>query len=169
MVFLRGDFMLKLVNPDEPPQGEVLSYVKEFVLCRESINGDNLLEDYLVNSSYEEWISYTDSCTDLNNFTYFLVNENSNVVGMCRINLSKDGFCSADYNIRPSLRGNGYGRVLLYLILERCKSLDCNGVYIVTSSCNIPSCKVLEFFGASYEDDDDFRKYVLEFPKVLKR
>ena len=44
--------MLKLVNPDEPPQGEVLSYVQEFVLCRESINGDNFLGNYLVNSSY---------------------------------------------------------------------------------------------------------------------
>lgn len=161
--------MLKLVNPDEPPQGEVLSYVKEFILCKENISGDNLLEDYLINSSYEEWISYTDSCTSLDNFTYFLVNENSNVVGMCMINLSTDGFCFADYNIRPSLRGNGYGRVLLYLMLEKCKSFDCDGVYIVTSSCNIPSCKILDFFGASYEDNNDFRKYVLEFPKVLKR
>lgn len=46
------------------------------------------------------------------------------------------------YAIRPSCRSNGYGKLLLKLLLEEAKKLDISSVYLTIQNENIHSIKV---------------------------
>lgn len=103
--------------------------------------------------------------------TYILVDDNNRIYGGANIrhelndNLLVRGG-NIGYLIRPSERGHGYAKLMLKLLLEKCKELKISKVLITCREENIASAKVIESNGGIYENsvyseekNETYRRY----------
>jgi len=88
---------------------------------------------------------------------YFLVDDNSRIVGMVDIRHELNEFLRnigghIGYGIRPSKRKKGYATLLLKEALEKCKELGMHQVLVTCDEDNIGSAKVIVNNGGTEED-----------------
>lgn len=99
--------------------------------------GKNLPEGYVAHTTFwlvegNEYIGRVDIRHDLNDF------------------LRREGG-HLGYDIRPSKRGQGYGKLILKLGLEKAKEMGLPNILITCDIDNIPSKKVIEANGGQLE------------------
>lgn len=89
--------------------------------------------------------------------TYILVDDNNHIYGGANIrhklneSLLKHGG-NIGYLIRPSERGHGYAKLMLKLLLEKCKELNISKVLVTCREENVASEKVIKSNGGIYEN-----------------
>lgn len=125
----------KHVEPDLTYKEKAIDFVNEFKKYNSKIHGGGRIARYIENSTYEEWLNYIQqqknikiSETRVPDETYFLVDEEDNIIGIINIRLGlndmlRDLGGHIGYSIRPSQRGNGYNKINLYLGLKRLQEI----------------------------------------------
>jgi predicted acetyltransferase len=89
--------------------------------------------------------------------TFWLVEEDA-FVGLVRLrhglneSLLRHGG-HIGYGIRPSMRGRGYGRLILRLALEEARKLGLERVLLTCNPDNVASRRVIEANGGVFEDE----------------
>ena len=124
-----------LEEPTIERKKDAIDYISEFLKYDSDINGTGLLDKYLKEESYENWLIYLskvqnkDYAYSINfvpNRTFFLIREEDNkIVGMINIRLElneklKNSGGHIGYSIRPTERRKGYNKINLYLGLKKC-------------------------------------------------
>lgn len=119
------------VEPNISYKDKAIEFVEEFKKNNSKVHGGGKIANYLENSTYEEWLKYLEEQKNIKpdefrmtNETYFLVDEDDNIIGIINIRLHlndmlKDLGGHIGYSIRPSERGKGYNKINLYLGLKR--------------------------------------------------
>ena len=174
---------MKLVLPTIEHKYDAIDYINELIEGGSAIHGTGFLERYLENSTYEKWLYDIDKLENiLDNggvpvSTYFLVDDDGNIIGMTNIRhkLNDKLFFhggNIGYSIRPSLRRHGYGKVNLYLALEKCSALGIKRVLISAENNNIPSYRTIEALGGIMENKvfdkgKYFRRYWIDVESSL--
>ena len=121
---------------------EVTEYCNELVKYNSDINGIEVLTRILHGLGTEE---YAKKLGKAQVKTYLLVRKNDNVVvGASNIRFNYPGGIrkfdgNIGYGIRPTERGKGYSKVLLYLTLLECKKLEFKEVKNIASNKTILS------------------------------
>ena len=122
---------LRHIEPNIFYKEKAIDFVEEFKKNNSKIHGGGGIARYLENSTYEEWLKYIEQQKQIKtdesrvpDETYFLVDEEDNIVGIINIRLGlndmlRDLGGHIGYSIRPSERGKGYNKINLYLGLKR--------------------------------------------------
>lgn len=177
--------MFRLVKPEIIHKEEAIIYINELLQNKSPIHGTGFLDRYLENYTYEEWLNEIKqqrinvSKDIVPASTYFLMDMDDNIIGMTNIRHTLNDKLyfhggNIGYSIRPTQRGKGYGKVILYLALEKCKSLGLKEVLITAEDTNVPSYKTIEALGGVLENkvldkdkDKYFRRYWINVDKSL--
>ncbi len=177
--------MFRLTKPEIIHKEKAIIYINELLQNKSPIHGTGFLDRYLENSTYEEWLKEIEcqkTSTDKDIVpasTYFLMDIDDNIIGMTNIRhtLNKKLYFhggNIGYSIRPTQRGKGYGKIILYLALEKCKNLGLKQVLITAEDTNIPSYKTIEALGGILENkvldknkNKYFRRYWINVDKSL--
>lgn len=146
---------------------DALNYLKENAKYNSDFNGTGGMESCLDQISYEEWLLELEKRKDLEyanlinrcpSKTFFVVRENDNkIVGMLnvRYNISPDKLNTwashVGYGIRPTERGNGYAKIVLYLGLLEEDKLGEEKVLLECTVDNIGSNKTILALGGKLE------------------
>lgn len=164
---------------------DAIDYIKEFIKNKSPIHGSGQLQNYLDN--YEGWLDKLITDKEVINWvflvnteTYFLVRKNDNkIVGMSNIRLEltkalAEAGGHIGYGIRPSERGRGYSKILLYLSLKKCLEHDIKEVTIVCDNTNELSRKTILALGGIYQSSFDredrvYEKYVIPVEESLEK
>lgn len=100
--------------------------------------------------------------------TFFLYNINKNqFIGAVNIRhelndyLLQYGGHIGD-GIRPSMRGKGYGNIIIKLALKECKKLGIKEVLMTCNKNNIPSKKCIIYNGGIYENEVEIENEIVE-------
>ena len=119
----------KYVEPNISYKDKAIDFVEEFKRNNSKIHGGGNIGKYLETSTYEEWLKYIEKqrqprTNGVPDETYFLVNENDNIIGIINIRLGlndelKELGGHIGFSIRPTERGKGYNKINLYLGLKR--------------------------------------------------
>ena len=135
---------------------EVIEYCNELVKYNSDINGIEVLTRILHGYTFHDTLDYSlrlgteEYAKKLGKAqvkTYLLVRKNDNVVvGASNIRFNYPGGIrkfdgNIGYGIRPTERGKGYSKVLLYLTLLECKKLEFKEVKLVCEKSNIEITK----------------------------
>lgn len=109
---------------------DILKCDKEYRL-RPAINSDmDLLfqwvneEEVRKNSFIQEEISYNTHCRWFDNaikdenIYIFILLENEEPIGQCRLNVDKMGMAELDYSIKKTRRGEGLGKLIVELMIK---------------------------------------------------
>lgn len=119
------------VEPDMSYKEKAIDFVDEFKKYNSKIHGGGHIAKFINESSYEEWLKYLEQQKNkiydgntVPDETYFLVDEDNNIIGTINIRLGlndmlRDLGGHIGYCIRPTKRGNGYNKINLYLGLKR--------------------------------------------------
>ena len=141
---------------------EVIEYCNELVKYNSDINGIEVLTRILHGYTFHDTLDYSlrlgteEYAKKLGKAqvkTYLLVRKNDNVVvGASNIRFNYPGGIrkfdgNIGYGIRPTERGKGYSKVLLYLTLLECKKLEFKEVKLVCEKSNIASNKTILSLG----------------------
>ena len=116
---------------------EFPSYIQRL---SDDVNGINLREGYVPCSHF------------------WLVNREQKILGAIRIrhNLDSDFLLleagHIGYDIAPSSRNQGYGKIMLKLALEKVKELNISNALITADEDNIASRKVIEANGGEFDN-----------------
>lgn len=177
--------MLKLIKPTKEYEQKAKEYIEELHKYNSAIHGTGFLDKYLKEENYDSWLDSIEKIRlqeepgKVKASTYFLVEENQNkIVGMVNIRhtLNEKLYYhggNIGYSISPTQRGKGYGKINLYLALEKCHELNLKKVLITANDQNIPSCKTIEALGGilenKVEDEEElFRRYWIDVEVSLK-
>ena len=148
---------LKHIEPSMEYMEKGIDYIQEHINVGSSISGTGGLDRYLEN--YQGWLELIekDKTRILNeervpSETYYLVNEQNNILGMLNIRLQlneklKEYGGHIGYGIRPSERRKGYNKINLYLGLLRCQELGLKEVLLDCRSDNEGSYRTMEALG----------------------
>lgn len=176
-------------KPSSGRKEDIIGYLKEHAEAGSSINGTGSLDRVLSGWTFEDAL---ERCLQMEEKdyalkqgrcpgkTFLLIRENDNrLVGT--INVRRDlneamlrfgGHIG--YGIRPSERGKGYARVMLYMGLREALGLGLSSVMIGCSASNIPSDRtiralggVLERSGTDPEDGEVSNVYWIDTEKAL--
>ena len=107
--------------------------------------------------------------------TFWLLADDRRIVGTSRLrhwlvpHLEKEGG-HIGYDVRPSERRKGYGTILLFLTLDRARSLGLREVIVTCDSDNVGSARILEKNGGQALDtviSDQTGKQVNRYRIVL--
>lgn len=151
-----ADDRLKLELPTLEREADALDFLREFENEDEHPYGTNRLYTITQDSgtfrSYEEWVKNckkdSEACRHRFNLpteTYFLIRKSDDrIVGMIDIRFMLDqGYWNwggnIGYSIRKSERGNGYGKVGLYLALKACHEYKLEVVLLSCEKNNLRS------------------------------
>lgn len=92
-------------------------------------------------------------------FTYWLMDDHKGILGSIRIRKEltseflKNFGGHIGYDISPSHRKNGYGRLILKLGLEKTRQININPVLITCEPDNYASMRVIEANGGVFESE----------------
>lgn len=155
-------FYLEYPTPER--KQEAIDYIVEHIKAKSNINGSGGLDKGY--TDYEGWLQKKElekneeTCPEgrAPGYTYFLIRENDNkIVGMTNLRykltehlLEYGGHIG--YSIRPTERGKGYAKVLLYLVLQKCKELNLEKVLLSANESNPPSWRTIEALGGVFEN-----------------
>ena len=149
---------MKMVFPTLEYKNKAIAFIQEFYEYDSEINGSGSLDNYLKESTYEEWLKKTIADVDIANIkpnhvpalTYFYVREEDNrIVGMVNIRLSLNDFLRREgghigYSIRPTERQKHYGTMMLGEALKVCDIIGIKDVIITCDKVNLASSKVIQ-------------------------
>lgn len=112
------------------------------------------IDDYVaITSAHERGEQLPDNFVP---YTTFWLVENDEILGEVRIRhylnerYGKIGG-HIGYYIKPEARGKGLGKTILKLALEEAKKLELNRVLLTCNETNIPSIKIIESNGGTFE------------------
>lgn len=150
---------------------DAIDFINEFYAYNSEMNGTASLQKYLDN--YRDWlIKLVDDLDGLDGRvpakTYFLVRESDDkIVGITNIRLElnenlKNTSGNIGYSIRPTERGKGYSKNILYLALKDCTKHKIEEVLLSCYRKNIASSKTIIALGGKFErelfkeENDDY-------------
>lgn len=154
---------------------------------------DNMVKDYIENDlvlegrsyfeddfNFEEYINYlkerrslpSDSLEPVQQYEWWLIDENNNIAGTSRLRMSLESDVDINeegnigYDIAPSFRNKGFGSLILKLTLNKAKSFGFDKIFITCSENNPASKKIIENNGGVlhskfYSEED--QEYLLRF------
>ena len=155
-----------LEEPTIERKKDAIDYISEFLKYESDINGTGLLDKYLKEESYENWLIYLskvqnkDYAYSINfvpNRTFFLIREKDNkIVGMINIRLElneklKNSGGHIGYSIRPTERRKGYNKINLYLGMQEAQKLGLDRVMLDCDVNNLGSDRTLKALGGVLE------------------
>lgn len=147
------------VWPDLSYKEKAIDFVTEFKKNNSRIHGGGRIARYLENSTYEEWLEYIDNQKNVSvdeshvpEETYFLVDDNDNIIGIINIRLCLNGMLRdlgghIGFSIRPSERGKGYNKINLYLGLKRLNEVGEKEALLDCEIGNIASSRTMMALG----------------------
>lgn len=163
-----------LEEPTIERKKDAIDYISEFLKYDSDINGTGLLDKYLKEESYENWLIYLskvqnkDYAYSINfvpNRTFFLIREEDNkIVGMINIRLElneklKNSGGHIGYSIRPTERRKGYNKINLYLGLKKCFEYNIKDAWLNCVVSNLGSVKTIQALGGNLLKEDFSDKY----------
>ena len=163
-----------LEEPTIERKKDAIDYISEFLKYDSDINGTGLLDKYLKEESYENWLIYLskvqnkDYAYSINfvpNRTFFLIREEDNkIVGMINIRLElneklKNSGGHIGYSIRPTERRKGYNKINLYLGLKKCFEYNIKDAWLDCVVSNLGSVKTIQALGGNLIKEDFSDKY----------
>ena len=163
-----------LEEPTIERKKDAIDYISEFLKYESDINGTGLLDKYLKEESYENWLIYLskvqnkDYAYSINfvpNRTFFLIREEDNkIVGMINIRLElneklKNSGGHIGYSIRPTERRKGYNKINLYLGLKKCFEYNIKDAWLDCVVSNLGSVKTIQALGGNLLKEDFSDKY----------
>ncbi len=163
---------LKLRKPVLEDKKAYLEYIKawgnEFVIPTASSLSNRTFEELIERIDLDEK-NMIDPANRVPASTYILVDENEMIYGaIClRFYLNEDLFKyngHIGYGIRPNLRKQGYGKLMLSLVLEKAREHKLTKVLITCNDENTASYKTIEACGGIlenkvYKTDGYIRRY----------
>lgn len=168
------DMNFYLEKPTIERKKDAIDYISEFLKYESDINGTGLLDKYLKEESYENWLIYLskvqnkDYAYSINfvpNRTFFLIREKDNkIVGMINIRLElneklKNSGGHIGYSIRPTERRKGYNKINLYLGLKKCFEYNIKDAWLDCVVSNLGSVKTIQALGGNLIKEDFSDKY----------
>ena len=163
-----------LEEPTIERKKDAIDYISEFLKYGSDINGTGLLDRYLKEESYENWLIYLSRVQNKNyaysinfvpNKTFFLIRSRDNkIVGMINIRLElneklKNSGGHIGYSIRPTERRKGYNKINLYLGLEKCYEYNIENVWLDCVISNLGSVKTIQALGGKLLKESFNNKY----------
>jgi len=180
-------FYLEL--PTQKRKQEAIDYIIEHIKAKSNINGSGGLDKGY--TDYEGWFKKIkleedpDTCPLDRSpaYTYFLIRENDNkIIGMTNLRYILTEFLleyagNIGYGIRPTERGKGYSKILLYSVLQKCKELNLEKVLLSADESNPASWKTIEALGGvfekkvpnKYEEGEILCKYWINVDESLEK
>ena len=170
---------MKMQFPNMSYKEKAIDYINEFHEYNSAVNGSGGLNNYLKNSTYEEWLVKIRSDIDIANIekprvpslTYFYVREEDDkIVGMINIRLALNDFLRnvgghIGYSIRPTERRKHYGTGMLKEALKVCEAIGIDNVIVSCDKVNAASAGVIRNCGGIL--DSEF--YSETFGEVIQR
>ena len=159
------------VKPDISYKAKAIDFVEEFKKNNSKIHGGGKIAKYLENSTYEEWLEYLKQQKQkkldgisVPDETYFLVDEDDNIVGIINIRLGlndmlRDLGGHIGYSIRPSQRGKGFNKINLYLGLKRLHEIDEKEALLDCEIDNKASSGTMKALGGKLVNTKNTEKY----------
>ncbi len=163
-----------LEEPTIKRKEDAIDYISEFLKYESDINGVGLLDRYLKEESYENWLIYLSKVQNkdyayLINFvpnkTFFLIRrEDNKIVGMINIRLElneklKNSGGHIGYSVRPTERRKGYNKINLYLGLKKCYEYNIKDVWLDCVVSNLGSVKTIQALGGKLLKEEFSDKY----------
>lgn len=168
------DMKFYLEEPTIKRKEDAIDYISEFLKYESDINGVGLLDRYLKEESYENWLIYLSKVQNkdyayLINFvpnkTFFLIRrEDNKIVGMINIRLElneklKNSGGHIGYSVRPTERRKGYNKINLYLGLKKCYEYNIKDVWLDCVVSNLGSVKTIQALGGKLLKEEFSDKY----------
>ena len=176
---------MRLVFPTIAYEGQAVEYINEFKEYGSEVNGSGALDDYLEDSTYEEWLKKVTADMDIANIpeprvpalTYFYVREEDNrIVGMVNIRLALNDFLRTEgghigYSIRPTERKKHYATEMLKEAVAVCNTIGIKEVLVTCDKVNVASSKVIQNCGGELEEEfySDIYKEVVQRYGIRKQ
>ncbi len=171
---------MKFVFPGMDYKEKAIKYINEFYEHNSEINGSGSLDDYLIKSTYEEWLKKVFADIDIANIlpprvpalTYFYVREEDNkIVGMVNIRLALNDFLRKEcghigYCVRPTERKKHYATNMLKAALKVCRTIGIHEVIVSCDKSNIASAHVIKNCGGELESEfysETFREIIQKY------
>lgn len=174
---------MKLVFPTLAHKEKAIEYIQEFIEYGSEANGSGALDDYVEESTYEEWLQKVLRDVDVANIpvpkvpalTYFYVREEDDrIVGMCNLRLALNDFLRTEgghigYSVRPTERCKHYATDMLAQALKVYDRFGITDVLVTCDKENPASAKVIqnnggvleaEFYSEKY--DETLQRYVIK-------
>lgn len=163
-----------LEEPTIKRKEDAIDYISEFLKYESDINGAGLLDRYLKEESYENWLIYLskvqnkDYAYSINfvpNKTFFLIRcEDNKIVGMINIRLElneklKNSGGHIGYSVRPTERRKGYNKINLYLGLKKCYEYNIKDALLDCIVSNLGSVKTIQALGGKLLKEEFSDKY----------
>lgn len=154
---------MKLMEPEKIDEHEFNDFVNEFKSANEKLVPYSLNQKSLDFPAYvrmlndeslgkgipENWVPAS---------TYFLVDDKRKIYGAVNIrhrltdNLRLKGG-HVGYGIRPSVRNQGYGTIILKLALEKIRGIDIKEVLVTYDKENAGSARVIQKNGGEFDSE----------------
>jgi len=158
---------MELVEPNIKYKDSFLAAVAEYQANKEAIGSRRHYSDLDIDATRSNFSAYIEKLLSQREgknlpeehvpvTTYWLV-DNDEFIGRVSLRhilsdkLHKDGG-HIGYDIRPSMRGRGYGKKILELGLHKAKTLGIENALITCDVGNIPSKKIIEANGGVMEN-----------------
>ena len=149
----------KLVKPNLSYKEKYFDFLNEFVTYNSDINGTGYMDRILEDKTYEECmeeclkreeLEHSYEIDRAQSITYILVDEQDDICGSVniRFNLRDElidrGITHVGYGVRPTKRGNGLAKLMLYEGLKVLDSLDEKICLMDAADDNPASWKTIE-------------------------
>ncbi|KHF17009.1 GNAT family N-acetyltransferase [Vibrio parahaemolyticus] len=145
---------MELVVPSLKWEPEFAEFYEDFA-CNDPVNAEYYLEGALRFSNYVTRLSEESQGINLRvGYVpcdhFWLVSAQKEIVGAVRVRHNIDNDCLSQeaghigYDISPSFRGLGYGKLMLSLALPKAKALGISKALITADEDNMASRKVIE-------------------------
>lgn len=155
--------MVSLVKPNEKYFSSFIEGIKEFIQIGEFSNSklENILLRKEIEGISENFDTHNFDFKNNSNFvessTFWLINSLNEYIGEARIrhNLNENLFIFGGhigYEIRPSKRLKGFGKIILKESLKEASKLGINNVLLTCNEDNIGSRKIIESNGGILEN-----------------
>lgn len=138
---------MRLILPTMAQKKAYMTMVADY------IHNDNQIDKHFLRASfdYENYVESVEKKMDDDTQYQWLLMEGMHVIGTVRLRPeleeeeSRDEHGHIGYDISPSYRGRGYGKMILKLVLEEAKKQGMHRVLITCAVSNVASQKIIEY------------------------
>lgn len=152
---------MKLIEPNMEYEQEWINYIREIqendgAIIPKAMDGDiHNYKQFLKEKEQNKTSPFDKNLVP--SILYFMV-DGSRIIGVADLRLCLNDFLlqyggHIGYSIRPSERGNGYGNMILKLVLEKCKEMELSPVLVTCKKTNQASAKVIMKNGGILENE----------------